>query len=77
MEQDLEKNLIKLNNTMFDELDRLQNMNINDKNMKIELERARTSAILASQIINTINTSIRSKMIKINVENETTALIEQ
>lgn len=53
-----------LNDYLFEQMERLNKMGIEDKNLNTEIERAKAVALTASQIISNVNTQLRVEYAK-------------
>lgn len=56
--------VLDLNNYLFEQMERLNKIDVNDKNINTEIERAKAIALTASQIISNINTQLRVEYAK-------------
>ena len=57
-------NVKDLNKYLFQQMERLNSMNVKDENLNIEIERAKAIALTASQIISNVNTQLRVEYAK-------------
>lgn len=55
-----------LNNKLFEQLERLSNKNLNDKELAKEIERAKAIKDISTQIISNANTVLRAKAFSTN-----------
>ena len=54
----------KLNEYLFSQMERLDKMKVEDKDLNVEIERAKALALTASQVISGINSKIRMEFAK-------------
>ncbi len=54
----------KLNEYLFSQMERLDKMKVEDKDLNVEIERAKALALTASQVISGINSKIRMDFAK-------------
>lgn len=56
--------VLELNDYLFEQMERLNKIDVTDVNINTEIERAKAIALTASQIISNINTQLRVEYAK-------------
>lgn len=56
--------VLALNDYLFEQMERLNKIDVTDANINTEIERAKAIALTASQIISNINTQLRVEYAK-------------
>ncbi len=56
--------VLELNDYLFEQMERLNKIDVTDANINTEIERAKAIALTASQIISNINTQLRVEYAK-------------